>query len=71
MHEARTSGGAVADATGRPPEKATSDLGDQVEQASNTFRAASEQVIARLEAVNAKLVEVEQASRPTSSTRRR
>jgi hypothetical protein len=41
-------------------EKGTADLGTTVEQASNSFRAAGEQVIARLEAVNAKLVEVEQ-----------
>ncbi|HEX6016125.1 MAG TPA: hypothetical protein VFY87_30845 [Geminicoccaceae bacterium] len=42
-------------------EKATSDLAATVEQANNSFRSASEQVISRLEAVNAKLVEVEQS----------
>ena len=42
-------------------EAATGELKTKVEQASNSFRAASEQVIGRLEAVNAKLVEVEQA----------
>ena len=42
-------------------EKADADMGTKVDQAANTFRAASEQVIARLEAVNAKLVEVEQS----------
>ena len=40
--------------------KADEDLGTKVQQADSTFRAASEQVIGRLEAVNAKLVEVEQ-----------
>ena len=40
--------------------KANEDLGIKVQQADTTFRAASEQVIGRLEAVNAKLVEVEQ-----------
>jgi hypothetical protein len=42
-------------------EKATADLATMVEQASNSFRAAGEEVIGRLKAVNAKLVEVEQA----------
>ena len=42
-------------------EKADADMGTKVDQAANTFRAASEQVISRLEAVNAKLVEVEQS----------
>ena len=37
------------------------DFASKLDQADRTFRAASEQVIARLEAVNAKLVEVEQA----------
>jgi len=41
-------------------EKADADMVTKVDQAANTFRAASEQVISRLEAVNAKLVEVEQ-----------
>jgi len=41
-------------------DKATGELGTKVQQADSTFRAASEQVIGRLEAVNAKLVEVEQ-----------
>ncbi|MEK0083652.1 hypothetical protein [Benzoatithermus flavus] len=41
-------------------EKARSDLAATVEQASTSFRKASEEVIGRLEAVNAKLVEVEQ-----------
>lgn len=42
-------------------EKAAADLKTEVTQASSTFRAAGDQVISRLEAVNAKLVEVEQA----------
>ena len=42
-------------------EAATGELKTNVEQASNSFRAASQEVIGRLEAVNAKLVEVEQA----------
>jgi hypothetical protein len=42
-------------------ESATADLATKLDQADRTFRAASEQVITRLEAVNAKLVEVEQA----------
>lgn len=42
-------------------EAATGELKTNVEQASTTFRAASQEVIGRLEAVNAKLVEVEQA----------
>jgi hypothetical protein len=42
-------------------ESAISELGTKLDQADRTFRAASEEVIARLEAVNAKLVEVEQA----------
>ena len=42
-------------------EKANADLVTKVDQADSTFRAASEQVIGRLEVVNAKLVEVEQA----------
>lgn len=42
-------------------EAATGELKTNLEQASNSFRAAGEQVIGRLEAVNAKLVEVEQA----------
>src|SRR4051812_10124648 len=41
-------------------DRATGELGTKVQQADSTFRAASEQVIGRLEAVNAKLVEVEQ-----------
>ncbi len=41
-------------------EAATTELGGKVEQAARAFRAAAEQVTARLEAVNAKLVEVEQ-----------
>jgi hypothetical protein len=41
-------------------EKMMGGLAATVEQASNSFRAAGEEVIARLEAVNAKLVEVEQ-----------
>jgi hypothetical protein len=41
-------------------EKASADLRATVEQASTSFRKASEEVIGRLEAVNAKLVEVEQ-----------
>ena len=42
-------------------EAATGELKTNVEQASATFRAASQEVIGRLEAVNAKMVEVEQA----------
>jgi hypothetical protein len=41
-------------------EQARNDLAATVEQASTSFRKASEEVIGRLEAVNAKLVEVEQ-----------
>ena len=41
-------------------EKANAEMVSKVDQAANTFRAASEQVISRLEALNAKLVEVEQ-----------
>ena len=42
-------------------EKAEADLATNVKQASDSFRAAGAEVIGRLEAVNAKLVEVEQA----------
>ena len=42
-------------------EKTEADLATNVKQASDSFRAASAEVIGRLEAVNAKLVEVEQA----------
>ena len=41
-------------------ESTTADLAAKLEQADRAFRAASDQVTARLEAVNAKLVEVEQ-----------
>ena len=41
-------------------EAATTELGGKVEQADRAFRAAADQVTARLEAVDAKLVEVEQ-----------
>jgi hypothetical protein len=42
-------------------EQATADLAGKLDQADRAFRAAADQVTARLEAVNAKLVEVEQA----------
>jgi hypothetical protein len=42
-------------------ESATADLAAKLDQADRAFRAASDQVTARLEAVNAKLVEVEQS----------
>lgn len=42
-------------------ETTTADLATKLDQADRSFRAAGEQVIGRLEAVNAKLVEVEQA----------
>ncbi len=61
--ELEKTGSSVAGLTDRmaATEKGTADLATNVEQASNSFRAAGDQVISRLEAVNAKLVEVEQA----------
>lgn len=41
-------------------EQADKDMAVKLDQAASTFRAAGEQVISRLEAVNAKLVEVEE-----------
>ena len=41
-------------------EQADKDMAIKLDQAASTFRAAGEQVISRLEAVNAKLVEVEE-----------
>ncbi len=42
-------------------ESATADLAAKLDQADRAFRAAGDQVTARMEAVNAKLVEVEQS----------
>ena len=42
-------------------ESATTDLAAKLDQADRAFRAAGDQVTARMEAVNAKLVEVEQS----------
>ena len=59
LQQAQT-GIAAADTRLEALEKTDADMVTKVDQAANTFRAASEQVISRLEAVNAKLVEVEQ-----------
>jgi predicted nucleic acid-binding Zn-ribbon protein len=60
LEGAQASLGKLTDRVGAE-EAATGELKTNVEQASNSFRAASQEVIGRLEAVNAKLVEVEQA----------